>query len=325
MTGVHEVIITAADTNRRLDKFLFMYLNNAPHSFIYKLLRKKRIKLNQKRAQGGELLQAGDMIKFHISQEALDSCRKNREGINPGASSQARYKMPKIVYEDGNLLIINKPPGMASHGGMKNKNPHLLARVLVYLQEKGSYTAGANFVPALCNRLDVNTSGLVICGKNYQAIRAMNALFASPGAIKKEYLAIAEGELTGSAVLEGQYHKDTNTNTVRISQGTAPPRAVTGYTSLAVSKGRTLLSVNPITGRSHQIRAHLTAIGHPLAGDKKYGGSPVHDHDAPGQLLHCKRIRITKPFLDYPINTTWVAEPPEYFKHLAQEWFGYDE
>ena len=332
-----KIIITAADIGRRMDKFLLAYLNGATRSLIYKLLRKKRIKFNGKRAEGGELLQAGDTIEFHLSQETLASLRS--EGALPdgkamplgdefpSSSNKAAqqhkprlrgngitpydYELPPIIFEDENLLIIDKPAGMASHGGMKSNTPHLLARVLKYLQQKGDYPPGATFTPALCNRLDVNTSGLVICGKNYQALRAMNTLFASPGAIEKQYLAVVEGELTGSARLLGHYFKDARTNTVRITQDDKPPQAITQYTSLAVSDGCSLVSVNPITGRSHQIRAHLAAVGHPLVGDKKYGGKPAHNMQ--GQRLHCNILRLAKPFLDYPIGTSWVAEPPEGF------------
>jgi len=303
-----------------------MYLNDATRSFIYKLLRKKRIKLNGKRAQGGELLQAGDTIEFHLSQDTLENSRKIRVVSKSGAPPpQGRAKtthnndLPPIVYEDENLLIINKPTGVASHGGMKSTTTHLLARVIAYLQQKGDYPPGATFTPALCNRLDVNTSGLVVCGKNYQALRAVNALFATPGAIQKQYLAIVEGELTGSATLLGLYHKDTSTNTVYITNCDAVPTVTitaantvtTQYTSLAISDGRTLVSVNPVTGRSHQIRAHLAAIGHPLLGDTKYGSTRVSNTQ--GQLLHCNRLELTQPLLDYPINTAWVAEPPEGF------------
>jgi len=339
---VTKLTITAADIGRRLDKFLMAYLKGATRSFIYKLLRKKRIKLNGKRAEGGELLKDGDAIEFYLSQDTLDNCRKSRDDIYiaNGATPRARYpkhapdsvshkarqdgdivpvenaasidtNLPQIVYEDDNLLIINKPAGMASHGGMKSKVPHLLARVLAYLQQKGDYPPGATFTPALCNRLDVNTSGLIICGKNYQALRAVNNLFATPGAIEKQYLAIVEGELTGSATLEGHYNKDTATNTACITQSSKPPQAITQYASIAVSNDSSLVSVSPITGRSHQIRAHLAAIGHPLLGDKKYGGRVAHK--APGQLLHCHRLRLTKPLLNYPINTTWTAEPPKEF------------
>jgi len=296
-----------------------MYLNNAPHSLIYKLLRKKRIKLSRKRAKGGELLQDGDIITVHVSQETLASCRKHQYEDGPPIQSNVPCahdtNLPPIVYEDENFLILDKPAGIASHGGMKNKNPHLLQRVHSYLQAKGDYPPDATFTPALCNRLDVNTSGLVICGKNYQALRAMNTAFATLGAVDKQYICVVDGKLTGHARLEGKYHKDTKANTVRITSGQGLPRAITEYTSIKVYKGHTLLHVNPITGRSHQIRAHLASIGHPLVGDKKYGGKP--HNSSRGQLLHCRKLMLTQPIMGYPANTTWIAEPPVYYKTLG--------
>jgi len=317
-------------------------MSSATRTFIYKLLRKKRIKLNGKRAEGGELLKAGDVIEFHLSQETMESSRKNNDSINPIhntahgdtlrnlrrdeediAPSKGSHPhsydsgLPPIVYEDENLLIINKPAGLASHGGMKSTTPHLLARVLIYLGQKGDYSPYATFTPALCNRLDVNTSGLVVCGKNYQAIRAINALFATPSAIEKQYLAIVEGELTGSATLEGHYHKDTNTNIARITQGSNLPQVITQYTSISASTKYSLISINPITGRTHQIRAHMAAIGHPLAGDKKYGGKPMYSMK--GQLLHCNMLKLTMPVLDYPASTTWTAKPPQEFIKVAEK------
>ena len=355
-----ELKITPQDENRRLDKFLFMYLKNAPHSLVYKLLRKKRIKLNGKRAAGGELLQDGDGIGFYLSQETLAGLRMEREtGLSKDLEIViARSKATKqskvcdnlgllrrfaprndgavtlrynsndgqddfainIIFEDENLLIINKPAGIPSHGGMKSKTPHLLARTLYYLRETGAYPPDATFVPALCNRLDVNTSGLVICGKNYQAIRAANALFSSSGHITKEYIAVVDGELFGSATLEGHYQKDTAVNKARITNAPHAPRAITAYKSISPSEGRTLLSINPITGRSHQIRAHMAAIGHPLAGDKKYGSKP--NRSSQGYLLHCNKLILGKPILNYPIGTTWSAEPPEYFTRQVRAWFG---
>ena len=387
-----EITITAADAGRRLDKFLLAYLNNASRSFIYKLLRKKRIKLNGKRAEGGELLRDGDIIEFFLSRETLENCRKTQDigsqkngptqkaadlavsqplphgetlrpttggtvphGSQPIGSAPA-FTMPEIIFEDEHLLIINKPAGMPSHGGMKGKDAHLLARVLYYLRETGAYPVGATFTPALCNRLDVNTSGLVICGKNYQAIRAVNELFANVEnvskyeqtqfnptmtitCVEKEYLAVVDGELHGEATLYGQYHKDTATNTARVTMDVAgstahaaadthasdttvsspTPQVITAYKSLAVAKGRSLLSVSPITGRSHQIRAHLAAIGHPLSGDKKYGGKPTPY--ATAQLLHCMRITLAQPILSYPTGITWTAPASESFKKCMAELF----
>ena len=310
---MHEIVITTADAGRRLDKFLFAYLNNAPHSLVYKLLRKKRIKLNGKRAQGSELLQAGNTITLHISNETLESCRAITQPEK--ASSHAALD---IVYEDGDLLIINKPAGIPSHGGMKSKDTHLLSQALSYLRKTGAYPPGATFTPALCNRLDVNTSGLVICGKNYQAIRAANTLFATPGNIDKEYLAIVDGELSGSKTLEGRYKKDTAANKAHITQKGEGVPVITAYKSLAAANGYTLISINPITGRSHQIRAHMAAIGHPLAGDKKYGGKPIQYSKS--QLLHCRRLTIAAPSaLPYPIGTTWEAAPPENFTKMINE------
>jgi len=359
---VYEIEITAQDANRRLDKFLFAYFNNAPHSLMHKLLRKKRIKLNGKRAAGGELLQDGDVVGCYLSQETVEGLRAKREVaawdgavgdaaelenstcmeadfayVPQSASNQennggkshtsiATSTSPAIIYEDQHLLILNKPPGIPSHGGMKSKHPHLLAWTLSYLRKTGAYPPDATFTPALCNRLDVNTSGLVVCGKTYQAIRAVNALFAIPGSIVKEYLAIVDGEVHGSATLEGYYQKDTTANIARITSAPDMPRAVTSYKSLAITNERTLLSVNPITGRSHQIRAHLASVGHPLSGDKKYGGKPiryshsVHVPHFPGQLLHCYKITIPKTGgLPYPEGITWTAEPPGDFKQYYAE------
>jgi len=343
---VYEISITANDASRRLDKFLFAYFNNAPHSLIYKLLRKKRIKLNGKRAGGAELLADGDAIGLYLAQETMDSLRAECNlSSAPSSTGSAKsplgdLSLPEIVFEDANLLIINKPAGMPSHGGMKNKNPHLLSRVLHYLRETGAYPPNATFTPALCNRLDVNTSGLVICGKTYQAIRAINALFATPGSVDKEYLAVVDGELHGSATLEGHYQKDSVTNMAKITNtvanalnglttdtshhttsAQAKSLAITQYTSLSIANSHTLLSVNPVTGRSHQIRAHLAAIGHPLSGDKKYGGMPIPG--ATGQLLHCKKLKLPlMESLPYPKGITWTADPPASFKKRLNDWFG---
>ena len=329
------LIITAADANRRLDKFLFQYLNNAPHSFVYKMLRKKRIKLNGGRAEGSEILAVGDELKFYIAPETIAGFRKARE-IEKAAP------LTGIVFEDDDFLVINKPPGLPSHGGMDNKfaSPHfsvgrkirptefessadkidhLLARVLYYLRESGAYATDATFTPALCNRLDVNTSGLVVCGKNLRALQEMNALFASGnGSVDKEYLAVVDGIPSAeNCVLQDFYEKDTATNTARVikrehaqSEFSHRSEIITAYKVLAISKNKkhSLLQVNPITGRSHQIRVHLASIGHPLSGDKKYGGSPPMKY-AKAQLLHCRKLN------------NWTAELPKGFADCLRDLF----
>ncbi|MCL1843784.1 MAG: RluA family pseudouridine synthase [Defluviitaleaceae bacterium] len=338
------LLVTPETAGRRLDKFLFAYLNNAPHSFVYKMLRKKRIKLNGNRAMGNEILLEGDELRFFISEETLASCRK------PRTYAQAK-KLTDIIYEDENLLVVNKPAGLPSQGGSATLvgGDHLLARIQYYLQ-------GSEFPPGICNRLDVNTSGLVICGKNPHTLQTVNKLFAER-AVKKEYLAIVHG-IAGNVgltkTLKGFYQKDSKTNTAKIeplhktthetidppievcqANYNHPPKrgdcdtniaekfnwcrniAITKYSVLAISningekgeKGEkySLLSVSPVTGRSHQIRAHLAAIGHPLVGDKKYGGVFTKNfkfyRKNNAQLLHCQRLEIP--------GFSWEAPPPQ--------------
>jgi len=300
---VQTIQIASQDANRRLDKFLFQYLNEAPENFIYKMLRKKNITLNKSKAKGAEMLKDGDEIQLFLSDETIAKFRKARE------IAEAK-PLTGIVFEDENLLIINKPAGLPSHGGMEGKDDHLLARVLYYLTETGAYDPSDSFVPALCNRLDVNTSGLIICGKTLHALQDMNALFAGRQ-VDKEYLTIADGEvgkIGKNRVLHGFYQKNEKTNTAQVVNTPNEMAVTTAYTVLAVSQDKkyTLLSINPITGRSHQIRAHLSAIGHPLTGDKKYGGSMLpHGY---GQLLHCQRLSI--PSLD----KSWEAPLPQKFQ-----------
>jgi 23S rRNA pseudouridine955/2504/2580 synthase len=309
--------IEAENSNRRLDKFLFAHLNNAPHSFIYKLLRKKRIKINGSRAAGSEILQTGDEIRLFLSEETITSCRKARR-------FEEAAPLTDIIFEDENLLAVNKPAGIASQGGAHDDN--LLARVLYYLQESGAYNENADFTPALCNRLDLNTSGLVICGKNLHALQAVNSLFANNN-VKKDYTAVVCGTVkTASAILESLYTKDSKTNTAaavplpNTDSAVTKNIIITSYTTLAVSGNYSLLSVSPVTGRSHQIRAHLASIGHPLAGDKKYGGDTSL---APHQLLHCRRLEISaQTALPYPVGTAWEAPLPKDMKKIIQRLFG---
>jgi len=310
------VQITASNADRRLDKFLFQYLNAAPENFIYKMLRKKNITLNEAKAKGAEIIQAGDVLQLYLSDETIEKFRKTRE-IAPAKP------LTGIIFEDDHLLVVNKPAGLPSHGGMEKKDDHLLGRVLAYLVESGAYDPSDSFVPALCNRLDVNTSGIVICGKTLHALQSINALFAGQG-IDKEYLTIVDGELGRvgkSRVLRGFYKKDVKTNRAKIFSTSDPQSpvetiATTAYTVLAISRdaSHSLVSVNPITGRSHQIRAHMAAIGHPLTGDKKYGGSSTNF--GVGQLLHCHRVSIPTQ------DKSWEAPPPKSFKKCIDEWFG---
>ncbi|MCL2203179.1 MAG: RluA family pseudouridine synthase [Defluviitaleaceae bacterium] len=321
----HRIHISQADANRRLNRFLFAYLREAPQPLLHKLLRKKRIKLNGHRAEGGETLTTGDFIDLYLAPETLAKLRGER---SPPARAAA---LTGIVYEDAALLMINKPAGLPAHGGhLATEGAHLLSRILWYLYERGAYDPEAAFTPALCNRLDTNTSGLTVCGKTLHALQTYTAAFAG-GKFEKEYLAVVEGKLGGEATLEGHYEKNEATNTANIIplpaeepaiDGMSHPgykHAVTAYISLAVGKSHSLLLVRPRTGRSHQIRAHLAGIGHPLAGDKKYGGQPTPY--APAQLLHAYRLTLNDPGAP-TASMTWAAPPPQGFLHCVRDWFG---
>ncbi|MCL2355545.1 MAG: RluA family pseudouridine synthase [Defluviitaleaceae bacterium] len=360
--------ISSENAGRRLDKFLFAYLNNAPHSFIYKMLRKKRIKLNGARAAGSEILREGDELRFFLSEETLETCRKARV-------FEKAAPLEGIIFEDENLLVVNKHVGVFSQAGnlknhdRLNSKKLLLPQILFYLQESGAYNGeNADFTPGICNRLDVNTSGLVICGKTLHALQAINFLFANRG-MKKEYIALAHGvagRVGERRLLEDFYEKDEKRNVARIvtpetsksgvrskpemksemnqeikpeinseSDNAPPAVVVTSFTVLAVSGEYSLLSVFPITGRSHQIRAHLASIGHPLVGDKKYtrrarnerrGRMATHSPDAAnslqcsGQLLHCRRLEIAAESM-YPVGTAWEAPLPQNFSEIIKKIF----
>ncbi|MCL2365038.1 MAG: RluA family pseudouridine synthase [Defluviitaleaceae bacterium] len=339
------VEITEGEANRRLDRFLFAYLRDAPHPLVYKLLRKKRIKLNRGKADGAENIVAGDVLDFYLAPDTLADLR----GVVPTVPQAV--PLDGIIYEDAEILVVNKPAGLSAHGGGKllsdklpTSNDHLLTRVVWYLHTTGAYDPAGTFTPALCNRLDTNTSGLVVCGKTLTALQKYTALFAAgsgnganmgnddsadstPRVIVKEYLALAEGTLQGEATLTGIYTKNEATNTAKITPLIHPPAdntntpphklAITHYRVIAHSTGGnknyTLLSIRLQTGRSHQIRAHLSAIKHPLAGDRKYGGASTPY--APAQLLHAWRL-ITP-------DNAFIAPPPEGFMWCLRDWFSF--
>lgn len=319
---MREIVLTQADANRRLDKFLMQYLNDAPRSFLYKMLRKKRIKLNGNRAEGNEITVAGDRILFYFSPETLEHFKSERATIKSAAT-------PDIVYEDEHILLLNKPAGLLTHSGSHNDHDDtLLVRVLYYLQQTNGYDLSqeATFTPALCNRLDRNTSGLVACGKTFTAIQTLNRIFAEHGA-ERQYLAVAQGNLSGVATLKGFYRKDEKTNTARIfptrPHGDAM-EVITQYEVLQQRDTVTLLRVKPVTGRSHQIRAHMASIGHPLAGDIKYGGQATSF--MPAQLLHCGRLNFSQT--DNMVISTrreFFIPPPDGFLRCLYEWFDMPE
>ena len=290
-----EITINALNQNQRLDKYIMKLLNTAPKSLVYKLLRKKKIKLNGKRAEGNELLREGDVIRIYLGSDTLEGMAAEKE--LPRVPNELN-----IIFEDENILACSKPAGLLSHGQNKNEDS-LISRIWLYLNKKGEYDTGKNsdFTPALCNRLDRNTSGLVLCGKNLPALQELNRIMAENRG-DKLYLALVEGRLDASGVLEGYHIKNPKTNEARITQkaeiGGKPVR--TEYEPLTFLSGCTLLRIKLISGKSHQIRAHMQSIGHPLAGDPKYQDKRINalfkeKYGLKSQLLHSERFIFTEP------------------------------
>ena len=308
------MVIGPENAGRRLDRFLLAFLNGASKSFVYKMLRKKRIKLNTSRAHGSEMLNEGDVLRFYLSQSTIDGFRRQV------VAEEAR-PMPEIVHEDDSLLVVNKPAGLASQGGIGSGGDHLIGRILFYLQQKGEFPPDADFTPGICNRLDINTSGLLICGKNLRSLQEYGQLFRDR-AIRKEYIAVVDGIISSGAIFCDFISKDEKARKAVIlndigkdhngKTNSLVKQTITKTTVLAHGPAQTCLLVEPITGRFHQIRAQLSHHGQPLAGDKKYGGKPFTF--ARNQLLHCWRISVNSKGL------VWEAPLPQNFSDCIKGW-----
>lgn len=303
-----EIRIGEEQAGQRMDKFLRRYLPGAGSGFLYKMLRKKNIVLNGGKASGNELLCAGDTVRIYFSDETFEHFRA--EVPAPPAAERLRLDPAWILFEDDHLIAVNKPAGLLSQKS-RPEDVSLVEYLRGYLTDSGNglFTAG------VANRLDRNTSGIVLAGKDNASARELSRAIRSRS-IRKFYLAACAGEISRPERISGYLVKDRNTNTVRIlpddgsSDGRpersvirtekeagpgsdAPSRIETAYRPLAVigyPECVTLLEVELITGRTHQIRAHLASAGHPLIGDPRYGDSRIN-------RLFGRKFRLNRQFL----------------------------
>ncbi len=291
---MREFIINSNDKGQRLDKFVQKTVKGIPTSLMYKAIRTKKIKVNRKRAELNQMLCEGDTVQMFLAEDLF------AEKITTCEFSTVKPEL-KIVYEDENLLICDKPAGVLVHSGdgdgkvsgdgSANERGTLIYHIQAYLYQKGEYKPEAenSFAPALCNRIDRNTGGMVIAAKNAQALRAMNGRIKN-NQISKYYLCAVHGKTPKKTdTLCDFLIKDSKNNMVKVLKKpiNGAKEIITKYNLISYNSksNLSLLEIELVTGRTHQIRAHMASIGNPLLGDGKYGkidkiGDKTYKHQA---------------------------------------------
>ncbi len=319
---MRELIIKKNDAGQRLDKFITKTLD-LPTSLLYKSIRLKKIKLNRKRAEANTILREGDTIQCFLAEEFFE------KKIDDASLLRITPKL-SIIYEDENIMLLDKRPGISVHEDENGSTNTLITHIIAYLYQKGEYSPEAeqSFTPALCNRIDRNTGGIVIAAKSAEALRVMNEKIKLRE-IDKFYLAAVHGiPEKKDDTLYGYLLKDDKNNIVRVYDKNPPKNAkniITKYKVIAKTADSALLEVELLTGRTHQIRAHMAHIGHALIGDGKYG---VNREDrAKGykyQALYSYKLRFS--FKGEPTALEYLNGKefsiPKSDIYFAKEYFG---
>lgn len=278
------------DSDQRLDKFITKSVPLLPQSLLYKYIRLKRIKVNGKRAEISTRLREGDRVDMYINDEFFAPVKTEFDFMKASARLT-------VVYEDDNIMLLDKKVGLLSHPDETEYNDTLITRVKRYLFENGSYNPDDenSFAPALVNRIDRNTGGIVIAAKNAESLRILNEKLKNRE-IEKFYLCVIHGTMQSkSGILSGWLTKDESKNKVKVyTDKRADAKEIrTKYRVLAENDGLSLVEVHLLTGRTHQIRAHFASIGHPLLGDGKYGTNAANKaYGYKKQFLYSYRLQF---------------------------------
>ncbi len=313
--------VTQAEAGQRLDKFLGKYLNKAPKSFLYKMMRKKNITLNGKKAAGSEKLVSGDEIKLFFSDETIE---KFSELQLPKAQGKL-----SVIYEDEHILLVNKPEGILSQKAEAD-DISMVEEAQRYLLNNGAVTEEflRTFRPSVVNRLDRNTSGILAVGKDLVGAQELSRLFKERS-LHKYYYCLVKGQVKEKARIKGYLVKNEATNRVTVEKepiGKDSLPIETEYTPVDSDGELTLLKVLLVTGRTHQIRAHLSSIGHPILGDHKYGdpalnGRAKEEYHLTHQLLHAAILTFPEftGELSYLSGRTFTAPLPKKFARILEK------
>lgn len=322
---MQELHVTANEAGQRLDKLLAKFLNQAPKSFLYKMMRKKNIVLNEKKCTGNEKLKQGDSIKLFFSDETIEKFSAGTY-VTP---KKEKINMLPIIYEDEQVLLMNKPVGVLSQKA-KDSDVSAVEILINYLIETNQLSKEQfrTFHPSICNRLDRNTSGILVAGKTLPALQEMNRFFKER-TIAKYYRCLVKGRvIKNEDYIKGYLVKDQKTNKVSITKKKTEEGVPieTEYCVIQSNDEVSLLEVHLITGKTHQIRAHLASIGHPIIGDYKYGDKQINEmyrqeYGLKSQLLHAYRLEMPSSdgSLAYLNDKKFVAELPDKFIKICKD------